>query len=236
MKHKILAMSLAGLTILSLCACENDDGHESNNGNLTRTSITRNYKVKSFNNISGDIDNSDLLIKKGSDFKVTYHGSKNMAPKVSVKNNQLNIKQTSSGGDSDDAITTVTVKQGNLNRIQTHVYDGDIELNNLILNDKLIASTSDGDIELRKLSLKNKGTITTSDGDIELINVSLNKGLSIKTSDGDITGHDVDASGYTAKALDGDISLFGKSRSTYGNINSNALKISTDSGDIRITR
>lgn len=233
MKHKILAMSLAGLTILSLCACENDDGHESSNGNLTRNSITRNYKVKSFNNISGD---SDLIIKKGSDFKITYHGSKNMAPKVSVKNNQLSIKQTSSGGDSDDAVTTVTVKQGNLNRIQTHIYDGDIELNNLIFNDKLVASTSDGDVELRKLSLKNKGTITTSDGDVELINVYLNKGLSIKTSDGDITGHNVDASGYTAKALDGDISLFSKSRSTYGNVNSNALKISTDSGDIRITR
>lgn len=240
---KLLAtgiLSLAMVATLSGCSSSNSNTSKTATKSIGKT-ITRDLSSEKFTNLTIDTDDTDIVFKKGSDYKVTYSGGKKLLPLATQNGNSLTIKENESTFFNIDyhqktPKITITMPETALNNLSISNGDGDVSGGKLSAETATLSS-EDGDITLDGLTTKN-GKIKLSDGDLVIDKLKTSKGYDIKTEDGDVEVHKLNATGLSLKTEDGDIRV-GSVRtdnSTYKKkANSkNVLNVSTADGDIDI--
>lgn len=133
--------------------------------------------VDTFEKISFDVDLSEIEIRTGNDYRISYKCTENLIPEYEVKNGILQVTQTSKNphfpkrNGNDNCTIIITIPQdASLLDITGYCDLGDVELNNLTADN--ISITCDlGEIVLSNVS----ATSITCDcdlGDCEIDNCS----------------------------------------------------------------
>lgn len=145
---------------------------------------------------------------------------------------------------------TLYVKNGvygdiNLNNVGAKSLDIDAGDNDILVeNSRFDAqnsqlTTRDGDLTLRRNTWRNL-TIQASDGDVDFDQQTILKTMQARVEDGNINGQIEPTKhvGITVNASDGNVTLYGKKNSNYGNMSSTnqTYQLNASDGDIVVYR
>lgn len=208
---KYLVLTFGFVLVLTLTACQNENKSESNNVQEGKR-ITKTFSEKSFNSISANMRLSDLTIKSGRKYAVVYRGPDKIIPKISVKNDQLTIKQTHKVATTvveENSKIIVTVPANKLKELKLKLASGDLTVNNIKSLAQVEMSTQEGDLEINNSVITRSAKCTSDEGDIEIENSRI-QSATLDTQQGDI---DIAASpfkGYDLKTTHGDIEYLTK--------------------------
>lgn len=234
MKKKGLVITALSLLAIGLTGCrvQFHTGNKSAGAKVVKTLTTQ-----KFTSVKTNLQVADLEIKNGKEFKVIYHGHKNIVPTVSVKNGQLTVTQKASGNFAGTERVTIVVPE-KLDNINIQADEGDIDISKLSVTSGQIKS-DEGDIKIRRLETKNKFNIDADEGDVDITYLAMENGFEIRSDEGDVNIDRVEASGYDLVADEGDITVNGNDHSgddsSYYRKNidtKNVLKVRADEGDI----
>lgn len=238
MKRKFSLIFLLSALTVTLTACS---VIINSNGKNAGKAVTRTLSKQSFTSIKTNLAISDLEIKNGDTYHVSYQGHQKIIPTVKVKNGVLIIEQKVSGNvnvSGQDKVTVVVPKS--LKNVNLYASEGDITLNQLTTVTSQIKA-DEGDIDIASLNTQNKVNIAADEGDVNIATLKIKNGATIKADEGDINIKQVNASGYDLSSDEGDITVNGQDHSGDDssryrkNVDSrNVLKATADEGDITI--
>ncbi len=152
-----------------------------------------------FDSLRVHFKNLDLKVKAGDKFEVRYHGSKCCKPKASLDNGILTLTQTNAKNKETahwettffkieinytrgNQVTVTIPRDKNLDELDEKTMSGDIQLENIDLNQIKIESVS-GDLKLKTVKT-NSITVKIASGDIKMNEVRLDEGkLDLKSGD-----------------------------------------------------
>lgn len=150
-----------------------------------------NKELSDFNNIQNNADNYALRVVKGDNYSVKVKSNGDKLPKYEVKNGTLIFdKKENNGGrffihndtapliivtvpknktldkvtmnaPSENQMNNFRARNVKINQANIQLHDGNIYLENTILNKKSKLSTVDGDINIKRSSFMNGGVIKT---------------------------------------------------------------------------
>ena len=199
MKNKKIIL-LPGLFLtlgLFLAGCKFHTYHDKNSGPVVKQTLSE----QKFNSMKVSTDIVDTELHVGKTHKVIYRGLIRFKPSVQIKNGILTIKQENKGGRyriSKDNVIAIYLPAKELQKIDMHLEDGDVDFYGNIQAKNIALSAEDGDITIDSLYAKNKAKITSEDGDIK-VKQSNAHGYYLSSDDGDVTfkgtDHDNDDDG-----------------------------------------
>lgn len=199
MKNKKIIL-LPGLFLtlgLFLAGCKFHTYTDKNSGPVVKQTLSE----QKFNSMKVSTDIVDTELHVGKTHKVIYRGLIRFKPSVQIKNGILTIKQENKGGRyriSKDNVIAIYLPAKELQKIDMHLEDGDVDFYGNIQAKNIALSAEDGDITIDSLYAKNKAKITSEDGDIK-VKQSNAHGYYLSSDDGDVTfkgtDHDNDDDG-----------------------------------------
>lgn len=130
------------MVMLTGCTIVYNSGSKSGGAAVTKTLST-----ESFTSIKTKIGISDLKIKEGNDYKVVYHGHKNIIPTVKVNNGELTINQKNTSVSFSGADKVIIIVPKKLKNINIQTDEGDIKIGELTALSGQIES-SEGNIDV----------------------------------------------------------------------------------------
>ena len=108
---------------------------------------------------------------------------------------------------SKDNVIAIYLPAKELQKIDMHLEDGDVDFYGNIQAKNIALSAEDGDITIDNLYAKNKAKIDSEDGDIEVDKLFTTNGAKITSEDGDIKVKQSNAHGYYLSSDDGGCNL-----------------------------
>lgn len=199
MKNKKIIL-LPGLFLtlgLFLAGCKFHTYTDKNSGPVVKQTLSE----QKFNSMKVSTDIVDTELHVGKTHKVIYRGLIRFKPSVQIKNGILTIKQENKGGRyriSKDNVIAIYLPAKELQKIDMHLEDGDVDFYGNIQAKNIALSAEDGDITIDSLYAKNKAKIDSEDGDIK-VKQSNAHGYYLSSDDGDVTfkgtDHDNDDDG-----------------------------------------
>ena len=243
MKNKKIIL-LPGLFItlgLFLAGCKFHTYTDKNSGPVVKQTLSE----QKFNSMKVSTDIVDTELHVGKTHKVIYRGLIRFKPSVQIKNGILTIKQENKGGRyriSKDNVIAIYLPAKELQKIDMHLEDGDVDFYGNIQAKNIALSAEDGDITIDNLYAKNKAKIDSEDGDIEVDKLFTTNGAKITSEDGDIKVKQSNAHGYYLSSDDGDVTFKGTDHDndddggsyTKNISSSNVLFAHSDDGDVTV--
>ena len=166
--QKIILLPGLFLTLgLFLAGCKFHTYTDKNSGPVVKQTLSE----QKFNSMKVSTDIVDTELHVGKTHKVIYRGLKRFKPSVQIKNGILTIKQENKGGRyriSKDNVIAIYLPAKELQKIDMHLEDGDVDFYGNIQAKNIALSAEDGDITIDSLYAKNKAKIDSEDGDIEV--------------------------------------------------------------------
>lgn len=160
-----------------------------------------------FNNINVNATRANVIIRTGKQYSVSYKGSSNYVPRVTISNQTLCIKQSgySSGiffnySDGNGTIIITVPKDCTLSG-KLGVVEGDLRISEVDLTNMDI-NASDGDINYNSLKI-NGGKTTLGDGDFTSRHVTYQGTYTVKNTDGDNKVINSKTDGIVLQTVDG---------------------------------
>ena len=196
--QKIILLPGLFLTLgLFLAGCKFHTYTDKNSGPVVKQTLSE----QKFNSMKVSTDIVDTELHVGKTHKVIYRGLIRFKPSVQIKNGILTIKQENKGGRyriSKDNVIAIYLPAKELQKIDMHLEDGDVDFYGNIQAKNIALSAEDGDITIDSLYAKNKAKIDSEDGDIK-VKQSNAHGYYLSSDDGDVTfkgtDHDNDDDG-----------------------------------------
>lgn len=203
MKKKILAALLILFSSISLTGCS-VSSHSLNrlfNSHFVLNRgpiITKKYREKKFTNLNIDDNTGDIKFKVANHYQIIYKGGKKLAPSLSMKGDTLTIQNKNAvsigfnGGGNQTLI--VEMPKAYLNSAKIYTANGDITGSTIKMKSGSITSDN-GDIDLDNLYLQEKVKVDSDNGDINIGNCNA-KGYHLSSGNGDVdfNGDDEDDS------------------------------------------
>lgn len=170
---------------------------------MTSAKTDNNTELSAFDNISFDIDISEVIITTGDTYQLSYTSTKNLVPEYEVKDNTLHITQTSKNryyprrnGHDNCSISITVPRDAVLSKISGNCDMGDLEI--IELNAEDIDITCDlGNISITDTTADTM-TIDCNLGNCEIYKCAFNS-LTASNDMGNIeaTGISTPLSDYT---------------------------------------
>lgn len=204
-------------------------------------------KLESFTGLQIHLQNDDIQIETGTEYKMTYTGPKDAVPTAETADGILTVRNSGNRSDRTGGILTVTVPSDlkALQDVSLDTSNGDIciEPNDTITVKNLTLTSENGDLSLEKCH----GSVlkaSTGNGNIGMEHVSFEQS-DLSSENGDlIVNLDDSIKNYTIypSTSSGDITIGDTSYSTTNGAENRitigsgqkVLKVRTQSGDIEI--
>lgn len=147
---------------------------------------TRIYREREFNRINVNCIDNDIEFKNGKNYQVIFKGYENLKPTVSLKNGLLNIQDNKVVHRSyQRAKIIIETPKKYFYSAKIYSSNGDITGSTIKTNKGSLISNN-GDIELDDLYLKDKVAVTSDNGDIN-VDYCNAKGYHLQTDNGDVS-------------------------------------------------
>ena len=218
MKKIIISALLLVFSIgLTGCAAVDnsiDDSVHKNNQN----SITKVDREKPFKKIDVNVAIDNVKLNYGKHYKVSYHGSKKLLPKITNKNGLLTIVDKNFSNSNMKQILTIELPKKELKNINIFSQNGDVIID----------------------SIKTySGNTKSTNGDIKYLHLCSNKEFKINTQNGNIIVKDNNAKGYNLVASNGNIRFKGNTVDSPFKLNKKdkkLLSVYSENGNIDIEK
>ena len=196
---------------------------------LSGKNIDKSYTEKNFTElrISGSVSN--IEIREGSEYAVSFKGDSALEPTLSLKDKTLTIRQPSKNipGNSADyySLITVVVPHNALEKVDINASVGDVTINGVSCED-LIADLSVGTITVADVQASNKTRIKASVGEIVIGDSKTGK-LNLDSSVGSIRLSYVESEDADIDSAIGDVRIDGLDADNYN------IEVSCSLGDFQ---
>ncbi|GKS81673.1 membrane protein [Ligilactobacillus pabuli] len=185
-----------------------------------KANFKQQYPTEKFAQIDLTTNNADVTIKRGTSYRVEYHGRQSARPTVKVVNDRLTVRQKGSSQRSNGFIgfRWFDSQQGQNNHITVFVPDNVKltkirNLNNYgttkiqgISTAYLEALGSEGDLQLENMNIDNANIEMRDSNQIHLQNTTLLAGL-ITSNDSDVVVEDGTLRNVEIQQADGDVTV-----------------------------
>ena len=212
------------------------------NNNLQTTK-----KLDSFTGIQIHLQNDDIELETGTEYKMTYTGPKNTAPTAETVDGTLTVSDSKNSSGRTGGILTITFPSDlkSLQDVSLDTVNGDIciEPNDSITLKNLSLTSENGDLSLEKChgsvlkASADNGNIGMEDVSFEQSDLSSENGDLIVDLDDSIKNYTISPSTTSGDITIGDTTYSttdgAENQITIGS-GSKVLKIRTQSGDIEI--
>ncbi len=184
-------------------------------------------EIREFSELTVDATSADIILKQGSENKISYRLPESLVPNISEDGGKLNI--TSKPGKnrlfhinfgSGRTYIEITVTADTLEKAKIDVTSGDIEANGISITGSISATS--GDISLNGSDLGQDLSVHTTSGDLSFSDCVFGN-LDCDQTSGDIKLKNVQCAQFSSETTSGDIS---------GELDAEAVSLNATSGDI----
>ncbi len=206
--------------------------------------------ISEFSELSVDATSADIILKKGSENKVSYQVPERLIPEIKEENGKLTLTSNSKNKKHINfcfkrTYIEITMTEEALEAANIHVTSGDVKISGIDWAGSIKATSGDievsgsesgGDLDIKAtsgdLKIENcvfgRLTCNQTSGDAKLSNVQSGS-VSMSSTSGDVSAKKLNADEISVKSTSGDadMTLTGK-ESDY------KLNLSATSGDIKV--
>ncbi|MDF7637920.1 DUF4097 family beta strand repeat-containing protein [Lactobacillus sp. ESL0791] len=181
------------------------------NSNITNTAASRYQTInpKKFSKLQLKIKDADVTVHTGSKYQVKIKADDDSNSKsihAKVANGKLTVSESKHYDDNDLKVEVIVPHKQSLTTITGNNNNGDVKLKNFQLAN-LNLKLGDGDLDINNFSVSNRLMLNLSDGDLDITSTKLTNS-SIKLHSGDCDIHKSKLLGKNHITLnDGDLEL-----------------------------